>query len=334
MLKYSVKHGIQTVPIYKVQSMNKDRHTPDNEEPIKDHSKGNLCRVFTESARLGGNFTLRDTDISVSMVLDSMDKFGTQKTIKRFNGAISEKDIKLCQTIAAHYIAERPEFQRNGQESDVTIFLDENVPHRIIPALLNNSARIAHISFHNLTTQSDPKIWDFTKQNGFQAFITNDSDFIQIAELETLQRLQKTGSFGATQIADLPFVIKIDGSAKEMTLTERSLRAQMKTIVQQATDPDRRLAWGVLSRNHLAPGNNIEEIYHKHIRPSLEGTKMFVPAFDTKILDHLHIDKLRSIFEFESLPFTQSKKWRRFYDRAYQARQRAMPESDPSASPS
>lgn len=285
-------------------------------------TKGDLCRVFTESARLGGDFTLRDTRITVSAVLESLDKHGLRKTIKNFEGAISEKDVRLCQSIAAHYLKDRPEFKDNGSDSDVTIFLDENVPHRIIPALLSQNARLAHISFHHLTTQKDPAIWDFTKRNGFQAFITNDSDFIQIAELETLSRLHEARSFGATSIADLPFVVKIDESAKKITLTEHSLRAQLKTIVQQATDPDRRLAWASLSRNHLAPGRNIEEVYHKYVRPSLEDTKMFEPAFDTRILDHKHINNLRRIFEFEALEFTESKRWRRFYDRAYNAIQR------------
>lgn len=289
----------------------------DNSDNTAGTTRGKLCRIFTESARLGGEFTIRDTGITVSEILTSLDEVGQARTIFKFGGKITERDISLCQTIAAHYLEDRPEYQQNGPNAQVRIFMDENVQHRLIPLLLTQNARLAHISFHNLTTKTDQEIWEFAKREGFNVFITQDSDFIHLIEQEVLARLQKTGSFGKTSIADLPLVVKIDASARSIAAAERSLKAHMETIIRQASNPQRRVAWGELTNSHFKAGRHIEEVYHSYVRPSIQGTRLFEPAFDERILDFKHINRVRETFDLEPLKFTKKRGWKLFYDRAY-----------------
>ena len=272
-------------------------------------TRGKLCRIFTESARLGGEFTIRDTGITVSEILNSLDAVGQARTIFKFEGKITERDISLCQTIAAHY-------------------MDENVQHRLIPLLLTQNARLAHISFHNLTTKTDQEIWEFAKKEGFNVFITQDSDFVHLIEQEVLARLQKTGSFGKTSIADLPLVVKIDASARSIAAAERSLKAHMETIIKQASNPQRRVAWGELTNSHFKAGRHIEEVYHSYLRPSIQGTRLFEPAFDERILDFKHINRVRETFDLEALKFTKKRGWKLFYDRAYAEKKAAEERED------
>lgn len=278
-------------------------------------SKGMHCRIFEESARLGGKFTLRDTGICVDDILNDTRQYGKPYVLTKYRDQnITERDIDLCRTIAAHHIPDSTEFKRNGSGADTKILLDENMPHRIIPKIMNESGRLSHISFHSLTTHSDPVIWKFAKEKDFHAIITNDDDFIKMVEMEVLRRLQETGCFEkSANNAHLPLVVFIAPEISGMKLTEKVCRKHIQTISGMASETDRKPAYAVIDQHGLKPGLSTEDIYYKHMYASLKGAKVSRPVFDRAIMDHHGINCLMQKCGWPLMKFTQEQSWQDFY---------------------
>ena len=290
------------------------------------------CRIFNQSAQYGGQFTLRDTGLLVADLLKQIDRDGADAVLARYPDKLTPRDIAVCRTIAAHHMPDRPEFHRNGGNSTLKVLLDENMPHTIIPDLLNEDARLTHISFNSLTTMADPIIWAFTRDNHFNALLTNDNDFIRMIEMETLARLQTQGDFAKTSIADLPFVVHNASSAyTDGRPSLNKIRNNLKDIITQSADPARRLAYAVIDGDTMRPGLTVEEIYQRHMRASLAHVKMLTPVFDRSVMDHNGINNQRQKCGMKLLNFTTAPEWKNFYENNFRP---TAPRKDPSSQPS
>jgi hypothetical protein len=271
--------------------------------------KGNFSRIFQESAGNAGKFRLRNTGIAVETVLTDIDALGEEETLRKYEGVLTMHDLDSCKSIAAHNMPERPEFQRNGAGNNpIKILFDENVPHRIIPHLLNDDSRLSHISFNSLTSQSDKAIWSFAKAQGFRAIVTGDSDFVRMADMEIMERLsQPEASFDGIAVSDLPLVVYISAKAKDVAEVEALCRSHMKDIIALAADTGRRGASAHMDDNGFHIRSTPREVYQEKVRKSVEHIKPERPVFDSRILDHNCINKLREKFGFSLLTFPKTE---------------------------
>ncbi len=289
-------------------------------------------RVFEESAQLRGKFTLRNTGIPVETILILLDEWGEDLTRARFP-SLRDRDFDICRTIAAHRMPDRPEFRKNGPKARVNILFDENIPHTIVEKSLNKISRLAHVSFHGLTSDRDENIWRYATDNGFHVIVTNDDDFLKIAELQTLKKLGDADKASDVDLNDQPLVVHLDPSIRDPALTEDACRKRIQNFVKEAERTPRRCAYILMSANGLRYGPNADGIYQKYIRGSLHGSPLLAqlpekPVFDKAIMDHRGIDSLAKKFNFESFAFSREPSWQKFYKRAYAAKQRAL-KNDP-----
>jgi hypothetical protein len=304
----------------------------------KQNRQGHLHRIFEQSARQGGSFTLRDTGISVDDILTDLDQHGAAYVLRKHKDVITPRDIDICLTIASQNMPERPEFQKNGLHAAVKILLDENVPYRIIPEILNEDSQLVHISFRKLTTKPDQTIWRFAKKQHFSALITNDNDFRRIAEMEALEQMSKTNDFSLARPSAVPLVVFIDAPDKNLKITGNLCKKNLRDIVALAGKAGRACIYATLDKDGLHEGPTAEDVYYKYIRPSITpGTRLPCPVFDRAILDHKNINIIRQNFGMPLMTFSSLPEWLEFHNTHYtpqvsqrQKRSSSPPSSDPA----
>lgn len=286
---------------------------PPPQRPPRNH-----CRIFNESAQYGGQVTLRDTGLVVADLLQALDRDGDAAVLARHQGVLTPRDIAVCRTIAAHHMPDRPEYRRNGADSPVRILLDENMPHAMIPRLFNDDSRLIHISFNRLTTMADPIIWRFAKDKAFNAILTSDNDFIKMAEMEILERLQKSGSFDRVPIADLPLVVYMPYTLRDSHLADDDrMRKVIGDITTLCAQDGRQSSYAAIDADGLRAGPDVRAIYHRHMRSSLEHMAMDKPVFDKSVMDYRAINSLREKCGMRLLRFSGKVSWKNFYEQNF-----------------
>ena len=75
----------------------------------------------------------------------------------------------------------RSRASRHG--GNLKLLLDENISHRLLPALSAHFPESTHVRFVGLQAGTDDQVWEFARQHGF-AIVTRDADFYERQLLE------------------------------------------------------------------------------------------------------------------------------------------------------
>ncbi|TLV01066.1 DUF5615 family PIN-like protein [Dyadobacter luticola] len=63
------------------------------------------------------------------------------------------------------------------------LLIDQNISHRIIPLITQESWDLFHVKDLGLRNADDHEIFRYARQNEFAAVITNDDDFVKLLNL-------------------------------------------------------------------------------------------------------------------------------------------------------
>ncbi|MDP9192779.1 MAG: DUF5615 family PIN-like protein [Acidobacteriota bacterium] len=102
------------------------------------------------------------------------------------------------------------------------LLLDHNISHKLVARLADLFPNSTQTRLLNFGRTNDPQLWLFAKTHGY-VFVTKDSD---VAELAILR--------GAP-----PKIIWLRMGNCKTVVIERTLRANIRTIADFASDPDR-----------------------------------------------------------------------------------------------
>lgn len=291
----------------------------------------NIRRLFAEAARHGGDFTLYDSGMRITDILAELDRHGDAGVLARYPGILSQRDIDVCRSVAAHHMPQRPEYINNGGTSTVRILFDENMPHRIIPKLLNGDCRLTHISFHGLTTATDDEIWAYAKGKGFKALVTRDTDFLRIIEMEVLERLRLTRDFNAARLDDLPLVVHISSKSQDELLAHPALlKTNMRRVAAIVNTGPRTFGSIVLKVNGHGAAQTPRDIYKRYMKSTIRENPPATPVFDKALMNHDYITRLRARHGMPPLVFSEDPQWAAFSAQTC-ATLRARKQSGPSA---
>ncbi len=130
-------------------------------------------RISVDPARMGGLPTIRDTRVTVGMVLGQL---AAEQTIDDVlaNYPYLERDDVLA---ALEYAGRRRQRARgSGRPSRVRLLVDANLSPRVADGLRDVGFDATHVADIGLLTATDDQIFDHAVANGL-VVVTADSDF-------------------------------------------------------------------------------------------------------------------------------------------------------------
>ena len=78
----------------------------------------------------------------------------------------------------------------------MSLLLDENLSHRMLPAIREHFPTATHVREHGLISASDDEIWNFARDREL-VIVTRDFDFIERgAESQAPKYMEWYGAFG------------------------------------------------------------------------------------------------------------------------------------------
>lgn len=270
-------------------------------------NKGQWCRIFNETARLGGDFILRDTQLRVKDVLRLLDQQKSYDEILAIYPELSARDIDLCYSVAVHHMPNRPEYSRN--KGGLKMLVDENISHSIIPSFLCREAELSHLSYHGLTSSMDEDIYDYARKNGFEVIVTGDNDFISLTNIEVMRKLAELKDFDAVDawMQNLPFVTLV---SQQLFHDEGKgegkgggLKARLQNIIVEAKKKPRRMASLSISEKGVKSGMNARQTYAHFMRGTAKGFMPSKPVFDKAFLD---VNMLNTLCQNFNRPFFET----------------------------
>lgn len=297
-------------------------------------SNPSALRVFRDSAKFKGEFTLGSTNISVNDVLNLIDQGYTKKEIvDHYDGQIKERHCDVCLTIATHHMPDHPCFRKNNKgNKKAFILLDENQPYVQIPKVLNRISKIEHISFHGLATKSDDRILEFLIQNKGTIIVTNDDDFIHHVEMIVMHRMYESGTFDV-DVHDIPFIGFVDRNDHQTHLSERALKTRIQNLVKTASNKDRQTLWMCIDEDKISSGLTPKQVFHRFVRGSIAGAVFDHPFFAKNVVDYNMLWDVQRKYGYDLIPV--SEKSNVDYDAIYrelhagQSWKRNLPKNDP-----
>jgi len=286
------------------------------ETPPSVGTKRSACLAFFDAAiSQGQKFKLHD--VTVEDVISDLKRHSLSDVRKKYDGRLNERDIDICRTIATQEMPEGKEYKHPSAKQKSLILFDENTPYHAISRINDDKNHLIHISFRKLTTKPDPTIWKFAKKHHFNAIVTNDMDFVAIAEFEIMRRLAAVGDFRKTGIINLPLVVHIATGNRKSDKAEDLCRVHIDEIARLSRTPGRRVAYVTLSDRGLSAGPTVEEIYRQYMWPLLKNKSSPVsPVFDESVIRKDSINHIATTFGFPHIAFTADPDLRRVFDEA------------------
>ena len=191
--------------------------------------------------------------VAVSRVLDLLDEgLNYNQVCSRIPG-LSIKDVMACRAYRVRFLEKELMKAYAGDDKSPYFLLDENTSYLLLPEIYrlfgpSTSVLAEGLFFQN--NDDEANVWQFARDNGYKAILTQDSDFRAIAKKHGQLSLREPFSAAA-----MPKIIMIQHGLSVRGMTDL-LRRHRDAIDQAVHSPNRFATYrvaphGVLERDPL-----------------------------------------------------------------------------------
>lgn len=246
---------------------------------------------------------LNNGDVPVRAVLSLLDKKNGERRVAEKYPFLTDLDIRNCKLLALVELEDRPEYKRNKHvkarrsgkpRQPLKIMFDENLTYKIVPALVNNISEVSHVYFEDMQAWRDIDIWNKVKGCDRRGIvITRDRDFVELAEIFTMEAIVKAGAVDKADISAEPFVVHIDTKVTKKVDVLSAFRKQAHMMAKEAQREPREMPYMTLKGDRIVSGASVRDIFRKYMLPRTDmpdDYRSLIAAIDWRRLNRVRQD--------------------------------------------
>lgn len=231
----------------------------------------------------------------------------------------------------AYFASQYPDLYKPHYPNEFKVLVDENIdPHFATDGARRAFGEAAHVSFHDLSKQTDLEVWKYACANKFNMIVTKDRavvpsrkhiDLTRCAELKWKWRLQVNNGNVDTYLRQLPRIAHIrnaSASGREIAVMLMTQKENIAEIYEEAVSPNIEI-----SSNGVTSGKDYLEILYGRRNAKLESrismhTDIILEEMELEHLDKnkrkriretvRNLVKLRMGGDFSKIPFRHDEK--------------------------
>jgi predicted nuclease of predicted toxin-antitoxin system/uncharacterized protein (DUF433 family) len=217
--------------------------------------------------------------------------------------------------------------RKHKKTKGVTFFLDECTTYRALEKLVNKVSKITHNYIENMAGAKDIEIWDRAKKGDWNVIVTKDSDFVDLAVGEVLERVLIAGNLKQARMTNTPFVVQVKGEHIDHPVIVETLKDNSALITRESRNPARKNSHAIIHENgslELVPTN-------KSLAHYIKIDKETKRPFTLICREGFSLKKLNKLREGQGLPKLSGTLLRSFEDAAAEEEKLSAAQSEITA---